>query len=115
MRIKLTFPRNYVKIDTVAIEKESETRSTSPSWQPGIQLFLRLSGWIGGPVLIAVVIGKALDARYHTDPWLFLLSVGIAFVVSTFAIIHYGLKEMKRIDAEMSATRPKTQNNDNTA
>lgn len=67
-----------------------------------MRLFLRLSGWIGVPVLIAVVVGKYLDAQYHTDPWLFLLSVGIAFVVSTFAIIHYGLKEMKRIDSEVS-------------
>ncbi|KKU37219.1 MAG: hypothetical protein UX49_C0001G0089 [Candidatus Wolfebacteria bacterium GW2011_GWC2_46_275] len=72
----------------------------TPSWQPGMQLFLRLSGWIGFPVLIAVVVGNYLDTLYHTDPWLFLLSVGIAFVVSTFALIHYGLKEMKRIESE---------------
>lgn len=86
----------------MSTKKGSKTNLAAPSWQPGMRLFLRLSGWIGVPVLIAVVVGKYLDAQYHTDPWLFLLSVGIAFVVSTFAIIHYGLKEMKRIDSEVS-------------
>jgi hypothetical protein len=70
------------------------------SWQPGVQLFLRLSAWIGAPVLLAVAVGKYLDAKYRTDPWLFLFSVGIAFCVSTWAIIYYGLKEMKRIEQE---------------
>ncbi|AKM78138.1 MAG: hypothetical protein UX96_C0004G0027 [Candidatus Wolfebacteria bacterium GW2011_GWB1_47_243] len=84
----------------MANEKKSTMEPQTPSWQPGMQLFLRLSGWIGFPVLIAVVVGNYLDTLYHTDPWLFLLSVGIAFVVSTFALIHYGLKEMKRIESE---------------
>lgn len=86
----------------VSIEKGSATKPSIPSWQPGMQLFLKLSGWIGVPVLIAVVVGRYLDAQYHTDPWLFLLSVGIAFIVSIGAIIHYGLKEMKRIESETS-------------
>lgn len=84
--------------------------SNVPSWQPGMQLFLRLSGWIGGPVLIAVAVGKQLDATYHTDPWLFLLSVGIAFVVSIWAIIYYGLKEMKRIEREFPPKDPDSNN-----
>lgn len=99
---KLIFKGKCVKMDTVATEKESATNPTVPLWQPGLQLFARLSGWIGGPVLIAVIVGRYLDATYHTDPWLFLLSVGIAFIISTFAIIHYGLKEMKRIESESS-------------
>lgn len=87
-----------------------------PSWQPGMQLFLRLSAWIGAPVLLAVAIGRYLDAIYHTDPWLFLFSVGIAFVVSTWAIIHYGLKEMKRIDQEFLLKKdPKMHNQSDTS
>lgn len=86
----------------VSIEKGSATKPSIPSWQPGMQLFLKLSGWIGVPVLIAVVVGRYLDAQYHTDPWLFLSGVGIAFIISTFALIHYGLKEMKRIESDTS-------------
>lgn len=93
----------------MAIEKRSTTKSNVPSWQPGMQLFLKLIGWIGVPVLMAVVVGKYLDTKYHTDPWLFLLSVGIAFVVSTGAIIHYGLKEIRRIEQE-ELTKPQDTN-----
>lgn len=100
-------------MDTVvSIDKEKIAKPTIPSWpasnasrsnagwQPGVQLFLRLSGWVCGPVLIAVAVGKYLDAQYHTDPWLFLFSVGGAFFVSMWALIHYGIKEINRIEKE---------------
>lgn len=63
-----------------------------------MQLFLKLSGWIGGPIIIAVFVGKALDKKYQTEPWLFLASVGIAFVVSMIAMIKIGLREFKKIE-----------------
>ena len=71
-----------------------------PWWQPGILLFAKLSGWIIGPKLVAIFIGKYLDEKYNTDPWLFLLSVGIAFGLSTFGIIRDAMKELKRIEKE---------------
>ena len=75
-------------------------KEQAPWWQPGIILFARLSGWIGGPVLVAIFLGKWLDQKYGTEPWLFLLSVGIAFGVSTFGIIKDSLAELKRIEKE---------------
>lgn len=77
------------------IEKEQV-----PWWQPGVFLFVRLSGWIGGPVLIAIFVGRWLDRKYDTDPWLFLLSVGVAFAVSTIGIVKDSLAELKRIEKE---------------
>lgn len=71
-----------------------------PWWQPGLLLFIRLSGWIGGPILIAIFVGKYLDKKYNTQPWLFLLSVGLAFAISTFGIIRDSLQELKRIEKE---------------
>mgnify|MGYP001316263857 FL=1 len=63
-------------------------------------LFARLSGWIGVPVILAVFVGKWLDKKYDTEPWLFLLTVGIAFIFSTYGIVHDSLREMKRIEKE---------------
>lgn len=63
-------------------------------------LFTKLSGWIAGPVLIGVFVGKWLDKKYGTEPWLFLLTVGIAFFLSMFGIVRDSLKEMKRIEKE---------------
>jgi F0F1-type ATP synthase assembly protein I len=73
--------------------------STNNSWwQPGLLLFFRLSGWIGVPVLIGVVVGKWLDRKYGTEPWLFILSVGASFILSMFGMIKEAMKAMKEID-----------------
>lgn len=71
-----------------------------PWWQPGMQLFLKLSGWIGGPIIVAVFVGKFLDRRYHTEPWLFLATVGISFVISMVMLIKIGFEEFKKIESE---------------
>lgn len=79
------------------------TKNDNPKvlwWQPGMQLFLKLSGWIAGPIIMAVIIGKWLDRKYHTEPWLFLATVGISFVVSMGAMIRIGFREFKKIEQE---------------
>ena len=82
------------------IEKEK-----SPWWQPSLVIFVRLSSWIVGPILVAILIGKWLDKKYGTDPWLFLLSVGIAFVVSMFGVVRNATREMEKIDKEKSEVK----------
>jgi hypothetical protein len=67
-------------------------------WQPSLILFGKLSGWIGGPIIAALFLGKWLDKKYSTEPKLFLLCVGVAFFVSTFGIIKDTLVVMKKIE-----------------
>ena len=62
-------------------------------WSAGLALFSRLSAWIIGPILLAIFIGKKLDAKFESEPWLFLLSVGVAFVISISAMVRIGLRE----------------------
>ena len=73
-------------------------------WQPGLVLFGKMSGWIGGPIIKAVFLGKWLDQRYSTEPKLFLLCVGIAFFVSTFGIVRDAMEAMDKVakDAKKS-------------
>ena len=66
-------------------------------WQPGLVLFGRLSGWIGGPIIFAIFLGKWLDNKYGTEPKLFLLCVGVAFIVSTYGIVRDSMEAMKKI------------------
>lgn len=75
-----------------------EDKNNIPWWQPPILMSMRLSGWIAGPVIIAILVGKWLDKKYSTEPWLFLLSVGIAFVFSMFGIVKNARKEMNKIE-----------------
>lgn len=67
-----------------------------------MQLFLKLSGWIGGPIIIAVFVGKYLDRRYSSEPWLFLSTVGISFVISMVMLIKIGFEEFKKIEKQES-------------
>ncbi|TAK95141.1 AtpZ/AtpI family protein [Patescibacteria group bacterium] len=73
-------------------------KGNAPWWQPSMLLFARLSGWIGGPVILGVFLGKWLDRKYGTEPWLFLATVGVAFLVSMFGIVRDAMKEMKKIE-----------------
>lgn len=77
-----------------------EYRERAPWWQPGLILFFKLSGWIAGPIIISLFLGKYLDRVFGTEPWIFLSLTAIAFTVSTFAIILYYTKELKRIEEE---------------
>ena len=82
-------------------------------WQPSLVLFGRLSGWIGGPVIIALFLGKWLDKRYSTEPKLFLLCVGVALVVSTYGIVKDSLEAMKQIDKEADEKKQLKNNSEN--
>jgi MFS family permease len=68
-----------------------------PWWQPGMFIFIRLSGWIAGPIIAAVFIGKWLDKKYNAEPWIFLFCVGLAFVVSSFGIVKEAKEMMNKI------------------
>ncbi len=78
----------------------NKDKQDQPWWQPGLTLFLQLSGWIAGPIIIAVFLGHWLDERYNTSPWLFLLSVGIAFIISNVGIVKQSLKSMKEMESK---------------
>lgn len=70
------------------------------AWQTALVIFFRLSVWIGAPIVVAVFLGKWLDQKYQTEPWLFLATVGVAFVVSMFGLIKETMKEFKKIDKD---------------
>jgi len=55
-------------------------------YQKSIVLFARFSGWIVGPVIVAVVIGKMVDNRYDSEP-----------VISMIGIVREALAEYKKI------------------
>ncbi|MFH1233285.1 MAG: AtpZ/AtpI family protein [Patescibacteria group bacterium] len=68
-------------------------------WQPAILMFARLSAWIVGPVIIGLFIGKWLDKKYQSEPWLFLLSMGIVFIFSMAGLVKNAKNEYKKIEA----------------
>ncbi|MEA2065367.1 MAG: AtpZ/AtpI family protein [Patescibacteria group bacterium] len=81
-------------------------------WQPGIKLFLKLSVWIAVPIISAIFLGKWLDDKYNTEPWLFLLSVFIAFIISNVGIVYNAVITMKNLD-NLSKNKNKKDEPDN--
>lgn len=74
--------------------------NNNPLWKLGLEIFSQVSGWIVGPVIAALVLGKYLDGRYGTKPWIFLGLTGFAFLVSTFGIVKIVSQYIKKIAEE---------------
>jgi len=58
-----------------------------PWWKPGLEIFGQVSAWIVVPIVAALVMGKYLDARYETKPWIFLGLSGLGFLVTLFGLV----------------------------
>jgi len=90
-------------VDGTSKSKDNQIRW----WQPSMVLFMRLSGWIAGPVIVALFVGRRLDRKYQTDPWLFLLAVGLAFILSLIGIVRESTITMNKI-SQSSEKKEKT-------
>ena len=71
-------------------------------WRPALEVFVRISGWIAIPIILAVIAGKALDKNYNTAPWLLLVCTVLAFSTSSYGIVRavkkYAVKAIKKED-----------------
>ena len=79
-------------------KKEPEIKK--PWWQDSVMLFTQLSGWIGIPVILGVFLGQWLDQEYNTKPWLFLITVGLAFGISMIGIVKEAKSAIDKIDKD---------------
>lgn len=79
---------------------ERSREATASWWQPAVEIFAQVSVWIAGPIIIALFAGKWLDKKYSSEPWLFLLCIGIAFAASSFGIVRITLNYIKKIEEE---------------
>ena len=70
------------------------------NWRPAFKIFTQVSGWIVGPIILALIAGKALDSQFGTKPWIFLVFTGIAFFISSFGIVRVVSKYLKKIEQE---------------
>jgi F0F1-type ATP synthase assembly protein I len=75
-----------------------ENNNKNPWWEPAVAIFSRVSGWIVGPIVLSLIVGKYLDGHFNTKPWIFLTLTGIAFLISTYGIIRVVKDYMKNIE-----------------
>ena len=70
------------------------------NWKGAIEVFSQISGWIVGPIVLALIIGKSLDTHFGTKPVIFLCLAGFGFLVTCFGmykVIKKYIKDIKDI------------------
>lgn len=78
-------------------------------WEPAIQIFASVSVWIAGPIIVALFVGKWLDKKYESEPWLFLASIGSAFIISSYGIVRLTMNYLKKLDKELQEQKQQEQ------
>lgn len=68
------------------------------TWSIALRIMTKLTGWIAFPIIIGVFLGRWLDRKYGTEPWLFLATIGVAFVISMYGLVINAVKEFKKIE-----------------
>ena len=70
-----------------------------PMWNSEyIKVFTNISSWIIGPVLVSLFVGKYLDSKFGTEPWILGVSLAVSFTVSMIAIVKIASKYSKEVD-----------------
>ena len=100
------YGNNMAAVDNLQ-KNDQEKNGRAAWWQPAIIMFLRLSAWIAAPVIIALFLGKWLDQKFNTAPWLFLALTSLAFLVSMGGLIKNTLEEYRKIEQASKTEKPK--------
>ena len=77
-------------------------------WKPGAVLFVQMSGWIAVPVIIALYVGKYFDDKYDTEPWIFIITIALAFIVSMIGISKIAVRYVRKIEEESKNKKKNT-------
>lgn len=64
------------------METPQKDTQQKPWYRDALMMFARLSGWIVGPLVVALVVGKWLDDKFGTEPFIFVGLTVLAFVVA---------------------------------
>jgi F0F1-type ATP synthase assembly protein I len=82
------------------MSNEDSKQAKEAWWMAPVQMFLRISGWVAVPLILSLFLGKWLDKKYGTAPWLLIATSAIAFIFSMYGIIRNAKQEFKKIEEE---------------
>lgn len=68
-------------------------------------MFTKVGVSITIPILVSFFIGRYLDNKYHTTPWIFLSLTGVAFIISIFSIWRNLVVYLKKLEKEEQAKK----------
>jgi F0F1-type ATP synthase assembly protein I len=76
-----------------------------PWWRDGLINFAKVSAYIAIPIIIALYLGKYLDKRFNTSPWIFLILTFASFIISLFLIYTNMVKYIKDLEEKEKSTK----------
>lgn len=67
-------------------------------WQPAVELFVRIAGWIVFPIILALYVGRWLDVKFNKEPLFYFICIGVAFVATISGLIIETMKAVRKIE-----------------
>lgn len=80
------------------MDNDNKTNKQSLLNSEYLQVFTKVSVWIITPVIFSLIIGKFLDNKFHTTPWILIVVLVLSFTVSMVAIVKIAKENMYKID-----------------
>ncbi len=77
-----------------------KNESKNNGYREAIFLFVKVSGWIAFPIILALFAGQYLDKKFNTDPWIFVCFAGFAFLLTCVGILKEVKRYQKKIDGK---------------
>ena len=81
-----------------------------PWWRDGLVNFAKVSASIAIPIIIALYLGRYLDTKFGTTPWIFLGLTALAFTVSLVSIYVSMVKYIKDLEETEKSDKNSTVN-----
>jgi len=75
---------------------------------PALRIFGNFSAWVAGPALLGSMLGLWLDKIFGTEPWILVITVMLAFIVSMIGITKSAVAEHKKM---LEAVKKEKNNN----
>ena len=72
----------------------------NPWWRDGMIVFIKVSGYITFPLIIASYLGKFLDEKYNTGNLVFFILITISFFSTIFLIAREAKIYKKKIEKD---------------
>lgn len=87
-------------MDQNSTQIEKDTKNNTIWWRGAVLFFVRVSGSIAAPIIIAVLLGKYLDNYFSTGRIFFFSLIALAFVTSLVFIVRQSKKAILDIENE---------------
>mgnify|MGYP003556616969 CR=1 FL=1 len=87
-------------MDQNSTQIEKDKKNNTIWWRGAVLFFVRVSGYMAGPIIIAVLLGKFLDNYFSTGRTFFFSLIALAFVSSLIFIVRESKKAIADIENE---------------